>query len=388
MTEALTLALFIIAVASACYLVIANLRLGLFAYRPLEFASEFLPSITVLKPIAGLELNLYENLRSFCDQEYEAFYEIIFCIHSDRDPARTIVEKVAAEFPSRARVAIGETPTMTNPKIANLAKPGAEPHGEIVVVADSDIRVGRNYLRALAASFATQRVGATTCLYRGIPTESLVSRLGALQIEDVFIPSVLVATMLGELRFCLGATMAVRRRLLEEIGGLRAVGGVLADDHALGELVTKHQFEVELSRYVVGTTIPEASLPALWSHELRWARTNFALAPAGYAFSFLIYALPLAVLYLAVSGNLAWGLPLLGIVVVLRVGLHYLAGAALGAGRRGDLWLIPMRDFLSLAVWAASFLGRRVRWRTRTFSTGRPSTAPVLSERSEPKGSG
>ncbi|HEY6450532.1 MAG TPA: glycosyltransferase, partial [Candidatus Cybelea sp.] len=244
----MTLALFIAAVASACYLVIATLRLGLFAYRPLEFASEFLPSMTVLKPIAGLELNLYENLRSFCDQEYAAFYEIIFCIHSDRDPARAIVEKVAAEFPSRARVAIGETPTMANPKIANLAKPGVEPHGEIVVVADSDIRVGPNYLRALAASFATQRVGAATCLYRGIPTGSLVSRLGALQIEDVFIPSVLVAAMLGELRFCLGATMAVRRSLLEKIGGLRAVGGVLADDHALGGLVAKHKFEVELSR--------------------------------------------------------------------------------------------------------------------------------------------
>ncbi len=148
-------------------------------------------------------------------------------------------------------------------------------------------------MRALAASFATQRVGATTCLYRGIPTANLVSRLGALQIEDVFIPSVLVATMLGELRFCLGATMAIRRGLLEEIGGLRAVGGVLADDHALGERVTERKFEIELSRYVVRTTVPETSLPSLWSHELRWARTNFALAPAGYAFSFLIYALPL-----------------------------------------------------------------------------------------------
>ncbi len=189
---------------------------------------------------------------------------------------------------------------------------------------------------------------------------------GRLQIEDVFIPSVLVATMLGELRFCLGATMAVWRGLLEEIGGLRSVGGVLADDHALGELVTKHKFEVELSRYVVGTTVPETSLPALWSHELRWADPNFALAPAGYAFSFLIYALPLAVLYLAVSGNLVWGLPLLGIIVVLRVGLHYLAGAALGGGRRGDVWLIPARDsraspFGPQASSADEFAGGRER---------------------------
>jgi ceramide glucosyltransferase len=364
-----SVALLVVAAASAFYLALANLALAAFARRPLELASEFLPSVTVLKPIAGLEPELYPNLRSFCDQAYDEWYEVVFCLHQGDDPARAVVERIVAEFPSVARIAIGENAAVTNPKIANLAKPGVEPRGEVVVIADSDVRVGRDCLRALAACFASERVGAATCLYSGAPNPSLVSRLGALQIEDVFIPSVLVALVLGKLRFCLGATMAVRRKVLDEIGGLAALGGGIADDHRLGDLVAARGYAIELSRYVVRTVVSETTPAALLSHELRWARTNFALAPAGYAFSFLIYAPPLALLYLAVSRNLVWGLALLAIVASLRLGLHYLARAALRVNRSDDVWLIPLRDFLSFFVWCASLVGRRVRWRERIYPT-------------------
>lgn len=374
MTSHIAFVLLIIAIAGAAYLAIACLKLAAFARGPLEYASEFLPSMTILKPIAGLEPDIYENLRSCCDQDYEEFHEVILCLHSSDDPALAIAQRIAAEFPSIVRIAIGENPDIANPKIANLAKPGAQAQGEIVVIADSDIRVGRDYLRALAAAFATESVGAATCLYRGMPNASLASRLGAQQIEEVFIPSVLVALALGPLGFCLGATMAVRRSLLDRIGGLAALGAGLADDHTLGQLVTAAKKAIELSRYVVQTTVPETTLRALWSHELRWARTNFTLAPAGYAFSFLMYALPLALVYLAASRNVVLGFPLLAVVVALRVTLHYLARAALRVTRRDDVALIPIRDVLSLAVWFASLFGRTVRWRGRIYSTGHPST--------------
>src|SRR5579862_1072759 len=328
--------------AGAAYLLIANVRVAAFLLRPMEYASEFLPTFSILKPIAGLEPQLYENLRSACDQEYGLFFEVILCLHDEGDPAIAVARQIADEFPSIARIAVGATAGIRNPKIANLAKADAEPRGEIVVIADSDIGVSRCYLQALAASFGTERTGAATCLYRGAPNGSFVSRLGAMQIEEGFIPSVLVALALGKLRFCLGATMAVRRRVLAEIGGLRALGETIADDHKLGELVSAREREVELSRYVVQTSVPESTLRALWNHELRWARTNFALAPGGYAFSFLMYALPLAILYLAVSRNLGWGLPLLGFVLALRLLLHALARKALNVTRATDAWIIPL----------------------------------------------
>lgn len=363
MTSALSFGLFAATCAGALYLAIACARLAAFTFRPLALASEFLPSITILKPVAGLEPELSENLASFCDQQYDGFFEVIFCLHDRTDPASTAVERVVGRYPRcAAKIAFGNNAAMTNPKIANIAKPGAEPQGEIVVIADSDIRVGRTYLRALAASFESQSSGAATCLYAGIPNQSLISRLGALGIEDGFAPSVLVATALGQMRFCLGATMAVRARVLAEIGGLVALGDTLADDNRLGQLVASRGYRVELSRYAVATTVPETSLAALWSHELRWARTHFELARAGYALSFLMYALPLTLIYLAVSRNLAWGLPLLALVLTLRVALHYLARKALSTAR-DDVWLIPLRDFLSLGVWAASLFGRRRSFR-------------------------
>jgi ceramide glucosyltransferase len=365
----LSTVLLVIAAASAAYLALACLRVALFAARPFERATEFLPTFTILKPLAGPEPRLYENLRSCCDQDYDAFFEVVLCLHSSDDPAFVVAKRIAIEFPSRTRIAIGQNPEIRNPKIANLAKPDAAPRGEIVAIADSDICVGRDYLRSLAPSFASEEIGAATCLYAGVPNASVISRLGAMQIEDVFIPSVLVALALGPLRFCLGATMAVRRSTLEAIGGLEALGATIADDHKLGELVTESGKRIDLSRYVVQTTVPETTLGALWTHELRWARTNLALAPGGYAFSFLMYALPLALLYLAVSRNAALGLPLLAVVVALRLGLHYSSRAALGVKRAGDASLIPIRDFLSLAIWFASFFGRRVRWRTSTYDT-------------------
>jgi ceramide glucosyltransferase len=343
-------------------------RVASFALRSCEYGTTRLPSFTILKPVAGDEPQLYENLASFCEQEYSGVFHVVFALHDENDSARPTIEQLIERYRwCRISIVVGENPLMHNPKIANLAKPGVELDGDVILIADSDIRVGPRYLRALASSFADDRIGAVTCLYSGTPNRTLVSRLGALGINDGFAPSVLVATTLGRLRFCLGATMAVRRSVLELIGGLSAIGQELADDHRLGELVAASGARVLLSRYVVATTVPETKLRALLSHELRWARTNLSLAPAGYLFSFLMYALPLSLFYLAWSCNVAWGLALVSIAVFLRLLLHVLARNALDVQGPGDLWLVPVRDFVSLGVWGASLFGRNVKWRTATY---------------------
>jgi ceramide glucosyltransferase len=362
--------LLIATLAGAFYLLVACIRLSAFAQRPFEPGTKSLPSFTILKPVAGLEPDLFENLASFCVQAYPATYEVIFCLPNRNDSARRVVERVMERYRwCRTKIAFGENAAMINPKIANVAKPEVELHGDIVVVADSDIRVGPRYLRALAASFANDSVGAVTCLYSGAPNATTASRLGALAIDDSYAPSVLVAIALGELRFCLGATMAIRRGVLEAIGGLGVLGEHLADDHALGQLVSLSGRRVELSRYVVQTTVPETKLRTLWTHELRLARKNLALAPAAYAMSFLMYALPLSLFYLAISRDLLFGIPLVVAVGGLRLALHDLARTALNVEDRDDWRLIPIRDFFSLGIWGASLLGRTVVWRDRRFRT-------------------
>jgi len=369
----------ILSLAGAAYLSLALYAVLRFGRRPCA-RGEDTPSVTVLKPLCGAEPGLYEHLASFCAQEYPDF-EIVFCLHDEGDSAHAAVRAVVAAFPNvRTRVAFGENPRIANPKIANLCKPGAEPAGEIVVIADSDILAGRDYLRAIAASFSSERTGAVTCLYGGIPNPALASHLGAMHVEDEFAPSVLVALLLGPLRFCLGATMAVRREALAAIGGLAAIGAGLADDHALGNLVAAQGYDVELSRYAVRTAIPETTLRELWTHELRWARTNFTMAPAGYAFSFVMYAFPFALAYLALSQNVVLGTALCALIAALRLALHYAARSALRTTRATEPWLFPLRDLLSLAIWAASLATRTVRWRGIPYDTS-PERNPCHPER-------
>jgi len=362
-STAIVVVLAVVSAVGLAYLMLALVRTVAFTNRTIVLVEdEFAPSVTVLKPIAGLESGLYEHLASFCAQDYPD-YEVVFCLHDEGDPAAAVVERVRRDFAhTKTRVAIGHNDAMANPKIANLTKPGAEPRGEIVVIADDDVLVTPEYLRAVAAEFATETTGATTCLYGGFPNGTLVSELGAMHVEDEFLPSVLVALALGPLRFCMGATMAVRRDLLERIGGLEALGPYLADDHALGELVAKNGRCVTLCPYTVGTAIGETRFDDLWEHELRWARTKRAQAPAGYAFSFVMFAVPFAfALFLLAPG---WpALTLFVYTATLRWFLHVASRNALHAKRKSQWWLMPLRDVLSVAIWLASLFGRTVKWR-------------------------
>ncbi|MDE2572202.1 MAG: bacteriohopanetetrol glucosamine biosynthesis glycosyltransferase HpnI [bacterium] len=329
------------------------------------------PAVSVLKPLHGGDFELYENLRSFCEQEYPAF-QVIFGVHDDGDPALPIVERVMRAFPERdLTLVIGGTADHANPKVQNLANMLGSAKHEILVIADSDMRVDPSYLRAVVAPFAAPNVGAVTCLYCGEPSPGIPSALAAMHLQEEFAPSVLVATALQGLRFCLGATMAVRSSLLTAIGGFAALGPYLADDYMLGKLVRERGRRVALSPYVVRNVIAEPSFGALWRHELRWARTIRMLRPLGYACSFLTFGISLALIYLLLARGAPLAIALLGAALVIRLALHGAVPAALPGAARLPLWLVPVRDVLSFAVWAAGLAGAKSTWRGRRISIRR-----------------
>jgi ceramide glucosyltransferase len=343
---------------------------------------DYRPPITVLKPICGLEPGLYDNLRSFCEQDYPVF-QVLFGVRDADDPAVHIVERLMRECRSRdLGLVIDGRIIGANYKISNLANMLSAAKYDIVVIADSDTRVDENCLAAVAVSFEDRSVGAVTCLYRGAPVGGLPSTLGAMFINDWLAPSVLVGLSLQKLRFCLGALMAVRRPALEAIGGLASLAPYLADDFMLGNLVAREGFTVALSPYVVENVVHESGYRQMIEHELRWARTMRTVRPAGYFLSFLTDALPLAALITGIAAFFELGLnvpewPLdfdavgLGIAVAalaLRIGLHYAVRPMLGIERPAAPWLVPVRDLLSFGVRAASFIGRDVSWRGHRFA--------------------
>jgi ceramide glucosyltransferase len=368
--------------AGVAYLAAACLRVAAFRRRPPSPPDGFTPPVTVLKPVCGLDHGLEDNLRSFCDQDYPA-YQVVFGVRDPGDPAIPVIRRVIRELGDRdVSLVVGGGAAGGNPKAGNLAHMHPSARHGILVVADSDMRVGRDYLRAVVVPFADPGVGAATCLYAGNPAPGLASRLGALYINDWFLPSVLVALAIQDLRFCFGATMAVRREVLESIGGFEALAPYLADDYMLGEMVSRRGHAVRLAPYVVENVVFEPGIRSLLAHELRWARTIRACRPAGYAVSFLgSGAITTSVLFFLFSGGGPAGVALVSAAAALRTALHYMVRAVVPVPVPAAPWLLPVRDLLCLGVWGASFLGRSVSWKESRLSV-RPDGRLLGEERS------
>ncbi len=335
------------------------------------------PPVTLLKPLCGAEPGLYEDLRSFCLQDYPAF-QIVFGVRDPADPARGVAERLAAEFPALPiEVVVNPQLHGSNCKISNLINMLAHARHDVLVLADSDAFVGPDYLTTVTAPLLDAGVGLVTCIYRDIPTRPLWSRLGAMYINEWYVPSVLFAWLFGHQKYVSGQTICLRRDTLDAIGGLTPLANNLADDYQLGELVRGLGLRIELSPYVVTGEHHEPTYDSLTRHEMRWMRTIRVLRPISFRFMFLTFSLPLAVVGMALRvadaslGPVTAGL--FATTLIARLVLHFLPrlqGPPRMQGRRpllADFWLLPARDLLVVWVWWRSFFTSRVTWRGNEF---------------------
>jgi len=326
--------------------------------------------ITVLKPLRGADAELYENLRSFCRQNYAPF-QIVFGVADADDPAVSVVRRLIAEFPALDLALVtGGGAVAPNRKVANLMNmlPAAR-HGQLAI-SDSDMRVTPDYLATIAPLLSTPDVGLVTCLYRGVPAGSdFWSRIACLHINHGFFPEAAVGEILHAGDGAFGATLALSRASLDAIGGLAAIADQLADDHALGAAVRRLGRQVMLAPMVVDNIVFEPGLGALFRHELRWARTVRMVAPAGYAGSIITHPVALAVLAVLIHPA-AWSFYGLIAAILARFSTVWLNDRALGL-RRTPVYLILLRDGLSFAVFVASFFAQSVAWRDRRYRIAR-----------------
>ena len=238
---------------------------------------------------------MYESFRSHCLQDYPE-YEIIFGVSDPADPAIELVERLKQEFPQRAiRLVICSRNLGTNTKVSNLAQMLTQAKYENILVNDSDIRVEPDYLRRVIAPLADNEIGLVTCLYRGIASPTLGSRLESIGISTDFAAGVLTARQLeGGIRFGLGSTLAFRRRDLEAIGGFEAFVDYLADDYEIGKRIAQRGLKVKLSEVVVETFLPAYTLRQFLDHQLRWGRAVRDSRRGGYLGLVLTFGLPWA----------------------------------------------------------------------------------------------
>ena len=330
-----------------------------------------LPPVSILKPLKGIDPEIWESFCSHCEQHYPNF-QLIFGVSDPADPAAEVVRKLQAKYPKvPIELIVCEHTLGTNIKVSNLVQMLPAARHDVLLVNDSDIRVAPDYLRKVSAPLADDSVGLVTCLYRAVATSTLGSHLEAVGISTDFVPGVLSARFIENgLRFGLGSTLAFRRKDLEAIGGFETLLDYLADDYELGRRIAATGKRVELSTTVVSTFLPAYTLRQFFQHQLRWSRTIRDARRWGYAGLVFTFGLPWALLMLLASRGAVWAWDLGALMLMVRLTGGVIAAEAVLGDRQTirNIFLLPLRDLVAPLVWAASFAGNRIHWRGDVFT--------------------
>lgn len=356
--------------AALAYHLLAVFFLRRFLKRPLpSLTTQDRPGITLLKPVKGVDRDTAESLLSFIQQDY-APLQVLFGVADAQDPVIPLLHKLQEANPQvEIDVVLCPHALGINPKVSTLRQLLPYVRFDYLLISDSDVRVDAYYLTIVAAALQEPGVGLVTCFYRAGAVQSLGATLEALTIAADFIPSVAMAFYVEGIRFGLGATMALSRRVLEEIGGLEELADYLADDYQLGFKISQTGYRVCLLPYVAETLNGQETMGGYLAHQLRWARTYRVCRPQGYFAFGITHLFPFALLTWLASGLSGWSGGLLLGAFFLRVLLGYINAVVLLRSDLSwpDMLLIPPKDLVSFSLWLLSFLGDRVVWRGEEY---------------------
>ena len=372
-------AIIAIAALPIVYYLAATLCAWDFFRRRFQVSADFTPPVSILKPLKGLERGAYENLASFCRQDYPE-YEILFGVDDERDPVLPVIRKVIQDFPSvPIRLVVGLADNAHNNKVAKLCCLLPEARHELLVMSDGDIHVEPDYLRRVVPPFRDPMVGAVTCLYRGMTEPNVWSQLEALNLSTDWLASTLVARKLGMVSFALGATIAVTRTRLNEIGGFAALADRAADDYELGRRIAARGYQVELVPSEIRTHCSSGTAWQFFSHHLRWGVVIRHCQPWGYAGQLFTKGLPWSILAALAAPSRLFAIACLTIPLAARLAMAFTFGVY---GLKDELvirrwWLIPLRDALEFSIWLAALFSNSVSWRDTRFYVRHGSLIPL-----------
>jgi ceramide glucosyltransferase len=321
------------------------------------------PPVSILKPVRGLDFEARENFISHCEQQYPE-YEVLFGVTSGDEPVVPLIRELQRSYGTeRVRLVIAPHEAL-NPKAGLLDALARRARHDVFVLPDSDVRLPPDGVARAVAPLADPAVGLVTLLYRGDRVLSLAAAFEALGMEAEFIPGALVGRQVLRAPFALGPGNAVRRDALHRIGGFEAVSNYLADDYQLGFQIGAAGLRVDVGDVVISAVLGPTSLRVWWRREVRWARTIRMSRRAHYPGLVLTFSTPLALLATLAYG---WWPALVGSLAIRwYVGWHMTRWMGDRPLRRW-LWLLPVRDLISPAIWIAGMFGQHVSWRGRTF---------------------
>ncbi|MCA9397216.1 glycosyltransferase [candidate division WWE3 bacterium] len=339
--------------------------------------SDELPMISIIKPVKGIDENLRLNFLSFIYQGYEGVFEIIFTLENNKEDAFPLVEQLAQEFPSIVKVALsGEWNGIGNPKVHNLIAGEKEALGDIILISDADVVVHRNYLTEIATYFQTDStVAAVTSLYRFRSGKTFWAIIYGL----IFTANNVIGywlTIFSKAHFLFGASIAIRREVLNDVGGFAAVKDYLMEDLYLARLLKKKNYHIILTKYPILVVKEYWSFAEYVANSLRWF---VCIRKTSFRYYILLGLLPIpsfiAVITLIYGINyssqlLIWSALAILLIKVLVATVSVFIEKETGYRKILLFWLIPFAEMSMSIIWFYSLLTSSVHWRGRHYQVG------------------
>jgi ceramide glucosyltransferase len=328
----------------------------------------YAPRVSVLKPLAGVDDDLDENLESFSRIDYPSF-EILIGVASASDPAYAAARRFISDHPRiDARLILTDPNAAMNPKVAQLIELDRMATGEISVISDSNVRVVPDYLWSLVSELADEHVGIVTNLFSGNGERTLGAALENLQLCAATTPGLAAIDVVSRAPFTVGKSMAVRRRDLERLGGFQAVGHVLAEDFVLGRRFLDAGLGLRTSFHVVENRNVDCTVARTFDRHTRWAKMRRSLKPKTFAAEPVMTPITVATVALLVAPCHTTAALLVGIATFQTA--CAMLSVRLLRGRSLAWWYAPLevvRSYLVLLAWLSAWASNRIAWRGHPF---------------------
>ena len=288
--------------------IVAAIRFGVRKRREDSAPADFLPPVSVLKPMHGTEPGMEKNLQSFFELDYPKF-ELVFCARRETDEGLKLARRVATRYPEVDAhfVTCGEpTQHFHNAKVFSLARLDEAAKYEHLVTSDADVRVAKDYLLRMVQYLERPDVGLASCLYIGTVeaeagTGRLSSYVDAVGKSVEMSSGVLVADMLEGTKFALGPTMSLRKKSFREAGGFAELGHFYAEDYVLGNRLANKGIGVLMATHIIRLMVRDQPFWGSFLDQLRWMRSTRRSRPWGHLGTGLTFAIPFGLM------GLLWG---------------------------------------------------------------------------------
>ncbi|HUL36566.1 MAG TPA: glycosyltransferase [Thermodesulfobacteriota bacterium] len=340
------------------------------------------PPISVIKPLKGLEDNLFGNLESFCIQDYQE-YEVIFSLQDENDPAYKVARKVKEKFAEKpVSIVIERCHHGFNPKVNNLVPAYRHSKYPAILISDSNVMVDPSYLRTIAKPLNDPEVGLVCNLIKGIGGKTLGSVFENLHLNSFILGNICFLDKYLGIPCVVGKSMLMRKSDLEAIGGLASVKDVLAEDHFIGEKIRGQKQRVVVSNYLIDNVNEYWNLRKFINRHIRWGKMRWKIGGIKYLLELTINPVFTACLPLLLLGPTEKSLSVLGLVCMMKIIGDYYVGRSLSTPMHPLFYLLsPIKDLLVGLIWFVPFADDTVVWRGNRYRMSKDTRLSLCAER-------